>query len=506
MSQSGGAFSGGSSCNGKTAISVAAFNASAPTGGQYYLCGTVTSQVKINGSGSSGTPLVFTFDVGASITLPACDNTNGCLNVAGKSYIIVDGGTPCGPGTACSTALTGTGIIQETANGSGLANQQNSIAIQATGGCTNCEFRNLIIGPLYQHTSPTDVFPFVADGAIYMNGCNGCTTKIHDSTIHDMSAGLNYLPASAGDSGLQFYNMYMYNYNGGINLAASESSEILSGASIHNSYFGSTANWDAPLSGGSCKYHHDGIHAWGEFGGEVTGVQFYDNIVTGDYGGCPTGAIFFEGYTGNSNFYNNVFSTTYTTMSNGIVNIDGFNIGFYNNTILGALQPSDICFVTGYGSDSSFVYTPSISFENNILQNCHTLIEQTPAGGPVVMTAWDYNAYGNLPSLGTLVYNGSPYASLAAWRTGCGNPTNGSCDHNSVIPSGGISASLGLVGGIPSPGSPVVGVGVNLTALGLTGLNFDYTGTPRPATGPWTIGAYQNPPTILQGTWSGTNH
>lgn len=231
-----------------------------------HLCGTIIAELVAYGSGSSGSPITILFSPGAQISLPACDG-NGCLNISGKSYIVVDGGTPCGPGTACSASLSGTGIIQETANGSGLAHQQSSIGINAANSCQNCEIRNLVIGPIYRHTSPSDTFNFGADGAIYMGGCDGCTAKVHDLTIHDATTALVYIPASRGDAGLQVYNVYAYNYNGGVGIAGSSSGNILSGASIHDSTWGSSANWDAT----GCPYHHDGIHVWGEFGARSSG-------------------------------------------------------------------------------------------------------------------------------------------------------------------------------------------------------------------------------------------
>jgi hypothetical protein len=450
-----------------------------------YLCGTISTELTVNGSGSSGSPITISFQSTAQISLPACDNTNGCLNVSGVSWIVVDGGTPCGPGTTCATSLSGTGVIRETANGSGLANQQDSIAINAQGGCSNCEFRNLIVGPVYQHTSSSDTHNFGADSALYMKGCNGCTTKVHDLTIHDTTSAVTYVPASSGDAGLQVYNVYAYNYNGGVNIAGSGSSNILSGATIHDSTWGSTANWDAA----GCPYHHDGIHVWGSGGGQILGVNYFNNVVTGNYGACATGAAFFEGYTGNENLYNNLFLITYAQDNAGIVNLNGFNIGFYNNVILGNLQSGDICFEVGYSAEGSPFYTPSISFENNAVENCHGLAVQN--NNPTLI-AWDHNGYGELPSGSTLVYNGTWYYTLASWQGAC------ACDLHSVTPlTGGIAGSLNLNAvGVPASGSPVISAGVNLTSLGITTLNRDTsaggTVTPntRSTTAAWDIGAY----------------
>jgi hypothetical protein len=303
-------------------------------------------------------------------------------------------------------------------------------------------------------------------------------------TIHDTTSCIAYIPTLSGDSGLEIYNIYAYNYNGGVNLAGSNSNNILSGANIHDSIWGSSANWDAT----GCPYHHDGIHAWGILGGEIHGVNYYNNVVQGDFGGCATGAVFFEGYNEGVNLYNNAFLISYTQEGNGIVNLNGFNVGFYNNTILGNLQTGDICFNIGYSSDSSHVYTPSISFENNIVENCRALIELQNSP---TLTAWDYNGYGKLTSGATLVYNGTWYYTLSSWQAAKGK------DLNSVIPSSGITGSLGLTAtGFPQTGSPVIGAGVNLTSLGISELNKSGSagGTQKPnarsSTGAWTIGVY----------------
>lgn len=449
------------------------------------LCGTIAAELTAHGSGSSGSPITISFQSTAQISLPACDNSNGCLNVSGKSYIIVDGGTPCGPGTACSASLSGTGIIQETANGTGLRYSQDSIAVNAAGGCSNCEFRNLIIGPLYQHTSMSDTHNFGADGAIYVGGCSGCTIKIHDSTIHDATGALDYIPTT-GDNGLQVYNNAAYNVNAGVAVAGSSSGNVLIAAQIHDNYIHDEANWDAT----GCPYHHDGIHAWGEFGGAVSGVNFYNNWIGGNFGGCPTGAIFFEGYTHDSLFYNNVVNTTYTQQNNPIVALSGFNLTVVNNTLIGAFQGSDICFWTGYSSDSSLSFTPSITFENNIISGCHTLTDQ---GQSPVLTAWDYNVYGgnNSNPWYVLRANGTQtwYPALGGWQSAC------ACDSHSKFGSSQTYAEVNTDGTLQA-GSPAAGAGANLASLGIALLDADTTAggtrtpTGRPASGAWSVGAY----------------
>src|SRR4051794_37613583 len=53
------------------------------------LCGTLTSSVAIQGSGSPGKPVTILFAPGAKISQPACDP---CVQMGRRSYITIDGG------------------------------------------------------------------------------------------------------------------------------------------------------------------------------------------------------------------------------------------------------------------------------------------------------------------------------------------------------------------------------------------------------------------------------
>ena len=118
-------------CNGQTAITYSTFNAASLSPNDLtYICGTITTnaaQIIPNGSGTSGNPITIKFDTGASFSPAACNlggGSNICFNLNGLSWIVVDGGTPCGPGTACNSDEEGnvsddTGVISNTANGVG---------------------------------------------------------------------------------------------------------------------------------------------------------------------------------------------------------------------------------------------------------------------------------------------------------------------------------------------------------------------------------------------------
>lgn len=445
----------GTSC--ANAYAVTFFNTSANWGSgsgkigpgtTVHLCGTIASQLTVQGSGTSGNPITILFETNAKISLPYCDNNNGCLNVSGSSYIIVDGGT--------------NGIIENTANGTLLANQQDSIGILASPACANCEYRNLTIQNLYVHPAySNDTHNAGRVGGFYLNGTGG-TTKIHNNTLHD-GAGINYIPGASNDNGLQIYNNNIYNENGDINIAGSESSNVLSGAQIYNNHFHDWATADEY----GCPGHHDGIHTWGLNGGSVSDLNIYNNLFDGNLGDCATGAVFLEGDNSNVQLYNNVFIPTYTQEHNGIMNVNGSNYQIYNNTIIGPQIGDDVCLGVGV--------TGTLYLENNLITGCGTPI----AVASFNHTVWDYNTYG---WANTFYINTPEWYTFSQWKT-----ASGADAHSSYNASVGVD-SLGHL----QAGSPAIGAGANLTSLGITTLNSDYAGISRPVSAAWDIGAYQS--------------
>ncbi len=193
------------------------------------LCGTFTSQLNGQGSGTSGSPITILFTPGAQIS-PAVCPSNGCMNFNGLSYITIDGGTPCGPGTACNSSLSGTGNIENTANGTGRANQSPSQAIYCLS-CSHVEIRNLLIQNLYVHTSVSDVtVDQTAVNCVFVSGSN---ILIHDSTMHD--AGWCLIDSfQSGDANVNFYNIDVHNVDHGYVLSGPSSSITAGPFYFHN--------------------------------------------------------------------------------------------------------------------------------------------------------------------------------------------------------------------------------------------------------------------------------
>jgi hypothetical protein len=109
------------------------------------------------GSGSSGNPINLYLDPGAVLTAPYWAAGNGAINISGQSWITVDGwvGHSCGFVNAVDVTCGGA-IIENSANGSKLANQQNSRGVFADP-CQNCIVRGINFQNLYVHTLPQAV-------------------------------------------------------------------------------------------------------------------------------------------------------------------------------------------------------------------------------------------------------------------------------------------------------------------------------------------------------------
>ena len=495
VAQSAGTFSGGTACNGQAAESIATFNAGTEAAGNtYYFCGTITTTVNIHGSGNSSSPITFKWDTGSRISQPVAQAIN--LN-GSSSFLLFDGGTPCGPGTSCDTAeqanMTGyvsgqTGIIEATANGSGLANQSfTSQAFINCNGCHDIEIRNLIIRNLYQHTSMTDTtmsidaYAFTFE-CLIGSGCGTGPISIHDSTIHDNGNAIDL--DRTVDSTINIYNNDFYRNNWAIGNSGNGTRTV----NIHDNHIHDASNWDTSND----FFHHNGLHNFMNVATDSLALNFYNNLIDGNWGNCCTTAtsLFTEVDSPNNfNVFNNVtiqypgnLAPAYDYQATGGV--------FANNTSIGvATTPSNTNAVQIYAA------TTGVAFENNVIQGYGQYL-YIQAGAS--FTTFDYNTYGPKGESGTNAWQtgSSGSSSFSGWQKVC------SCDSH-----GQYNASLNVSSlGAPASGSVVLGAGTNLTDLQITALNSATSAgdtlslVTRPASGAWAAGAYQlggsgpNPP------------
>jgi hypothetical protein len=472
VAQTAGTFSGGTACNGQTAVTPTTWNGTTiATADPTYLCGPLTTSaggtiLSPHNGGTSGNPIQIIFDTGASLQAPYF-STSGAINLGSLSYVTVNGGV--------------NGFIQNTLNGSSGATcpggactyQQSSEGIYTVGG--NVTIENLGIYNLYIHISSDSSIDQTTLNAIHFAGANDVFTG---NTIHDVGWAL-YNVYGAGDSATVSGNT-IYNIDHGWALTT-YGSVVSAGPFIFNgnTVYGYAA-WDTP--GGD--YHHDGLHCYtsgtGGTPAHISSLQIYNNKwgTSGSVGVSITAHVFLEGGSGSgatpcddstslNYIYNNVFVGDQPS-NNGLPGLfSGHNYVFNNTIISTAGTGSGLCYASN--SDIS-----AVDFRNNAVTGCNQLVAITTPFTP------NYNTYGNGGS-NAFVCNSNYYnaSQFASWQSCVAGDANSS-----------YNASLSLnTDGSPQSGSPVINAGTNLTSLGITPLNSDINGNARPSSGAWTTGA-----------------
>ena len=453
-----------------------------------HLCGTITGAagstlLTAQGNGSSGNPITILFEPGAVLTATYWSTATGAINLTNRSWITVDGAGAGGTN----------GIIQATANGTALANQKDDIGIliDATSHVT---IRNLWIKDLYvrvANTSGGDGFDSAA-----ITGTNATDILVEYSKFTNVKQGFGVAFNTAGQNWESSHN-YFFAVEVPNVLATVTNGAVWTKALIHDCDFaGGVDQWDDPAQN---SFHHDGmLHFWAQDGNQtahINGVKVYNNYLHGVWGNDAsyfsstngshiTTYVYPEQTGGDISIFNNVFDLTagdvrYQSPDNGIifcksVNSPTMTCRIYNNTFIGHAGNSTYNVVVGTDSGGG-----------NIIKN-NLMLAQGLAyywgGGSDTGNTVDYNVY---YQIGTSGWN---FNSFADWQS------KGPDAHskNGLNPS--LDSSFK-----PQSGSSAIGAGVNLTSLGITELNSDKSGTARPASGAWDIGAYQssggsNPP------------
>jgi hypothetical protein len=335
-----------------------------------HLCGTFTGtpgqQLFIaRGSGTSTNPITIKFEAGALLTAPYW-SPMGAMYLSGQSYIVVDGG--------------GTGIIKNTANGTGRTYAQSSRAIYAAG-CAGCIVKNLTIADIYVRTSTADLAPTqTAENCVYFLNADNFT--LSHLTCHD--AGWAF--AGCGNN---FVLEYSDIYNIDHSLAFGAPGKT-SGFVIHDNHIHGYTNWDSATN----AYHHDGLHMWGQNGGTITNGSIYNNLFDGDSGVNVTAHIYLQDSVQGVSIYNNVFlvpsNRTIVSMwfaaasTTGMPGGSATNNSAYNNFVSGG----------GHAHGSALYIESQLNFSasNNILMGGQSDIT-IQGGGTLSQTGIDHNVY-----------------------------------------------------------------------------------------------------------------
>ncbi len=212
-SQSGaGAFTGANCANARTLANLNA-GTGYSAGDTLHLCGTWTGTangtlITANKSGSAGNVITYLAESGANFTAPYWNIFGGVFDSNQKSYITFDGGT--------------NGVIQNTANGSGLMYELASRPVWIRHS-DHVTVQNWTIANICQHnigdTNGCQDMSGNNDTSIWVDGISsGSVTNITvtQNTIHDTHTGVFYLWAD-GDSAVSITHNTISRTNWGIN-------------------------------------------------------------------------------------------------------------------------------------------------------------------------------------------------------------------------------------------------------------------------------------------------
>jgi len=449
------------------AMAVSYFNSSSnwvggkiQAGTTVHLCGTVTSALTYQGSGTSTNPITLLFESGAVMTSAAWNTT--AIYGGAQSWIVLD--------------LGANGVIQNTANGTTgtFANSLASIGVDFSGS-SNALIRNGTIGNIYVRTanSTTDNSAG-ATGSRCIQWKGGSNNTVNNVTTHDCRFNAYFNVGTDGNftiSNNTGYHQAAHWWIAPDNTGSTMTNITYSGNIFHDP----APAWDtAPPTTGI--FHIDGVHQFCQASSTCSGFYAFDNYFYGSFGVDYTAQIFSEtngGTNSNQQVYNNlIVNTTTTQSSNGAIDVQmGANGLLANNTVIGSGSGNG-------GVGIQIISGTNIAQWNNIVQGFNYL-ESALAGVTFAASSLNTNLYYDTSN--GWQYDGVGASTFAAWKSATGQ------DGSSIS---GVNPNLNG-SYIPNSGSPAIGAGTNLTSLSITTLDLDLAGVGRPSTGAWGIGAYQ---------------
>lgn len=456
--------------NTANAHSVAWFNTAANWGGgaaqigpgsTVHICGIVTNSITFQTGGSTGNPIVLLFEPNAKISAPTWSGSGNIITAA--SNVTIDGGS--------------NGVIEATSNGTGLSYQNWCGGVYASCA-NNLLVKNLTIRNLYVRTSGGEQngYGVGVENSPSASPYGYTNMVVTNCVIHDMYIGISCNYGTAGCSGIYIEGCSITNINWGVQCGDVTAGSSCDKVYIQNNIIGNFVMWDDPSSD---SFHHNAAYCWAQLNSAFHQAIISGNTVFG-YGNYNTSGFYFSGNSGSTvgmvgpiYIYNNIFNDQNGSPANGHVYLlpnAGFVAVEANNDFFGNSWSTALDWDAAYGGSQT------VSFLNNIVSNTMAMTIYDDA-----TATWssDYNDFIQLPGLGDWFSasgnNSAGLRSLSTWLA------NGFDQHSlEVNPS--LSSSF-----IPQSGSPLIDAGTNLYSI----FNTDCAGNLRPATGAWTVGAYQ---------------
>lgn len=483
VNQAGAGATDGSSLG--NAFSAAQFNTSGnwgagagkiSAGDTVILNATITSPLQIQAAGTAGNPITIQFATGAKMSKAHWNQGGSFQNAAiynnGFSYIVIDGQTD-GSGSP-------QGIIEATANGTALANQQFNHGIYFAPTTHDCVIKNLQISNLFVRTS--------GSASVTEDGIRGI--RLEDSGGHNLITNnviinvchgivVNHKNTSGSIDGDEIAYNTVEKRDAGI-IYSSGDVGTSTGVLIHDNNIGDAVQWDDSAD----NFHHDGIHFYsGGALGHPVGLRYYNNYHYGDRGIHSTADIFLEDYWINFLIYNNLMVNSIPhQQANGDIGFSPSN-GHITLKGRGNNQGSLIACNTIYAPNSGghFYYFDACSGFTNELNLAIGKTDNSYIGTGILFSSSENDTSTSDYNLFYLVnqYYWGPtstiYSTLAAWVSAR------SKDSHTLTTNPNLDGSYK-----PQSGSPALSSGQSFSAY----FTVDRAGQTRP-TGNWSVGAYE---------------
>lgn len=418
-------------------------------GDTVHLCGTLTSELTAQAGGSSGNVITILFETGAQMSKAYWNTTALTLN---NSYITVDGGT--------------NGLIECTANGTGLANQRDCKGIYVNSA-SNVTIRNLTIRNIYVRTAGTELNGFGA--GIFFDASMSSISNIlaENCKISHASNGIvsNF---GSNSSNYVFRNNTVSYCNWSINAGDRGSkTDSLTGLVISGNTVSQWSNWNETSAN---SFHHNGVFIYANQG-TCTGP-----IVSGNFFGAGLGGSYQTSYiyenTGiiNPIVCNNIFAPGNNEGSgNGAVVVSSTlatTIRIVNNTFVQIGTGGPGIQTTGFPPGQTLIIQNNI-FSGNWYYNISLYSTSN------LTTILNHNLYFNAPHFSV----GAGFETYATWKSY-------GYDTDAILTDPKLDSSYHLM-----TGSPAIGAGTSFLSLNIPLLTADKDGNARSS---WDLGAYKS--------------
>ena len=192
-----------------------------------HLCGVISQKVVILGNGAAGKPVTIRFEPGAKLSSPVWDATYGALYAKGRQFVVIDG--------------AGVGIIENTANGTGLTYQVGSAGL-VLHDCQNCEVKNLTVSNIYRRT-PGSSDPNRVGLSVVLFG-NSSNSSIHDCVVSNAWKGINIGYYTIKSSNVSVYNNTVSKTAVGITIGSGGAGALAENVYVFNNKIYDNYVWD----------------------------------------------------------------------------------------------------------------------------------------------------------------------------------------------------------------------------------------------------------------------